>query len=146
MRAHRSFRFMLLAAVFSAFTAGAGSAQGAPLANQASSHICTKYAAPYGSDRHGRGTARRPFRSVERLDVSLRPGQTGCLRGGNYGTPNSRPAFTRPGVTIRSAPGEMATIFGGPYVMGAGTVLSHLRFDVDNVNHVLAVGEHCQPQ
>jgi len=49
-------------------------------------------------------------------------------------------------VTIRSAPGEVATIYGAPLVTGAGTTLSHLRFDVDNVNHVLAAGEHCQPR
>jgi hypothetical protein len=47
---------------------------------------------------------------------------------------------------IRSAPGEVATIYGGPWVSGEGTTLSHLRFDVDNVNHALAVGEHCQSQ
>ncbi len=28
---------------------------------------------------------------------------------------------------------------------GEGTTLSYLRFDIDNVTHRLAVGEHCQP-
>jgi Right handed beta helix region len=58
----------------------------------------------------------------------------------------SHPAFSRPNVTIRSAPGETATIAGAPSVTGEGTTLSHLHFDVDNVNHMLAVGEHCQAQ
>jgi Right handed beta helix region len=106
---------------------------------------CTKYAAPAGSDRAGRGTISRPYRTVGRLDRSLHAGQTGCLRRGEYGSASSFTTFSRPNVTIRSAPGEAATIAGAPKVTGEGTTLSHLRFDVDNVNHVLAVGEHCQP-
>ena len=65
----------------------------------------------------------------------------GCLRESVVGN-----LVYRPNVTIRSAPGELATIYGAPTVRGEGATLSHLRFDVDNVNHVLAVGEHCQSQ
>jgi hypothetical protein len=107
---------------------------------------CALYAAPTGSDRKGNGTIRRPYRTVGRLDRSLRAGQTGCLRGGRYGSASSHTIFSAANVTIRSAPGEAATIAGAPEISGEGTTLSHLRFDVDNVNHVLAVGEHCQPQ
>lgn len=131
----------VIAVFFSIFSSSDGAPRTAPHGRSA----CTKYAAPSGSDRHGRGTIRRPFRTVERLDLSLRAGQVGCLRAGAYGTPSSRPRLARAGVTLRSAPGEIATIYGAPLVTGAGTTLSHLRFDVDNVNHVLAVGEHCQP-
>jgi hypothetical protein len=113
---------------------------------QPSVSVCSKFAAPYGSDRRGRGTARHPYRTVGRLDRALRPGQTGCLRTGRYGTPSTHVTFFRADVTIRSAPGAVATIYGAPLVTGRGTTLSHLRFDVDNVSHVLAEGEHCQPR
>ena len=52
---------------------------------RADSRACDRYAAPRGSDKHGRGTARHPFHSVGRLDRALRPGQTGCLLPGTYG-------------------------------------------------------------
>jgi hypothetical protein len=44
---------------------------------------CSRYAAPW---THGAamGSAKRPFRSVQRLVDSLRPGQTGCLFPGTY--------------------------------------------------------------
>ena len=44
---------------------------------------CTYTAALSGSD-HSRGSASRPFHSVQRLVDRLRPGQTGCVRGGTY--------------------------------------------------------------
>src|SRR6059058_5062831 len=73
------------------------------------SAACTRYAAPWGSNR-SRGTFAHPFRGVRRLLLSLRPGQTGCLRAGIYrenlslrhgGSP------VRP-ITLRSSPGEGA--------------------------------------
>ncbi len=107
---------------------------------------CARFAAPSGSDRTGNGSLGRPYHTVTRLDRSLLPGQTGCLRAGRYGSPSSHTDFSRPYVTIRSAPGEVATIAGAPWVSGQGTTLSHLRFDVDNVDHILAAGEHCQSE
>jgi hypothetical protein len=74
---------------------------------------CTRFAAPWGSDRW-RGTRRRPLRTVMRLLRHLRPGQVGCLRAGTF---TGDVKFTRRGlpgkpVTLRSAPGEGARVVG----------------------------------
>lgn len=45
---------------------------------------CDRYAGPDGVDRRGRGTRRRPLRSVPRLLARLRAGETGCLLPGRY--------------------------------------------------------------
>jgi hypothetical protein len=98
---------------------------------------CDRYAAPWGSDR-GRGTIKRPFRTAQRLADSLRPGKTGCLRGGLYdetdegfvlrldhgGTDGRR-------LTIRSFPGERAKLVGIVYIVpGANYItLSHLSIE-----------------
>ncbi len=44
---------------------------------------CDRYASPRGSNR-ARGTQYNPFRTVQRLVRSLRPGMRGCLRRGSY--------------------------------------------------------------
>jgi parallel beta-helix repeat protein len=44
---------------------------------------CQKYAAAWASNGYA-GTAKAPFRTVQRLVDSLRPGQTGCLAAGTY--------------------------------------------------------------
>lgn len=94
---------------------------------------CTRYAAPWGRDSSG-GSARRPFRTAQRLADSLRPGQTGCLRGGRYdgGSEEYVLDVERGGrrgarVVIRSFPGERATLVGtvaierrAPFVTLAG--------------------------
>jgi hypothetical protein len=100
---------------------------------------CHRVAAPTGRD-HAAGTAAHPFRTVSRLIRSLQPGQTGCLRKGRYGGPRTKIDFWRHGITIRSYPGERATIQGWPYISGAGTTLSHLNFDLNNVGHTTS---HC---
>jgi hypothetical protein len=43
---------------------------------------CARWASSNGSDA-ARGTPSAPFRTVSRLGLSLRPGQTGCLVGGS---------------------------------------------------------------
>lgn len=79
---------------------------------------CTRFAAPWGSDRNG-GTKTRPFRTAQRLVDSLRTGQTGCLRRGVYDDTEDGYVvrFSRGGakgkpVTIRSFPGERAKLVG----------------------------------
>jgi nitrous oxidase accessory protein NosD len=78
---------------------------------------CDRVASPRGSDRN-RGTAAKPYASVAKLANSLRPGQTGCLRAGVY---RGRVKIRRGGragapATIRSAPGEQATVRGRLHV------------------------------
>ncbi len=105
-------------------------------ARQSSSN-CDLYAARHGSDRasvlhrrarHHRGrpgTLRNPFASPQRLSQALRPGQTGCLRSGTYNiAPQLR--FNHGGspgrpITLRSTPGEHATLHGGPVYIPAGS-------------------------
>ena len=74
---------------------------------------CTKYAAPDARGR-GRGTFRRPFRTVNRLAHSLRPGQTGCLRRGTFEEDVTlrRGGTSKRAVTLRSFPGERVTLRG----------------------------------
>jgi hypothetical protein len=98
---------------------------------------CQRFASPSGSDSTGRGTRARPFRSVVRLDRALRPGQTGCLRGGTYGSINTLIWLRnsgRPGhrITIRSFPGETALLRGWVALDGSYTTLSRLKIDGSN--------------
>ena len=95
---------------------------------------CTRYAAPRGSDG-SRGTRARPFRTVQRLADSLRPGQTGCLRGGLYADTDDgyvlkveRGGRRSAPVRIRSFPGERARLAGRIWVPEGSNnvVLSHL--------------------
>jgi nitrous oxidase accessory protein NosD len=74
---------------------------------------CDRVASTRGSNS-GTGTRARPFRSVRQLVRSLHPGQTGCLRAGNYvGTLEigRRGTAGRP-ITLRSYPGEAARLLG----------------------------------
>jgi hypothetical protein len=85
---------------------------GAPAAPTA----CTRYASPRGSDSAA-GTMGQPFRTVQRLADSLSAGQIGCLRGGTYTSGGSVLRVGHGGssgnpITIRSYPGERATLVG----------------------------------
>jgi parallel beta-helix repeat protein len=78
---------------------------------------CDKFASPHGSDRAS-GTIAHPFATPSRLISSLRPGQTGCLRGGVYRqdvTVRRGGASGRP-IVLRSYPGQRATIVGRLYL------------------------------
>jgi hypothetical protein len=89
---------------------------------------CTRVAAPYGSDA-AEGTDGAPYRSLQRLTRALGPGETGCLRAGEYG---GRDAFLdQPGVMLTSYPGEEATITAFLEVeeSAAGASVRNLRFD-----------------
>ena len=83
-------------------------------------------AAPWGSDRAS-GTSRAPFRSPGRLAASLRPGWTGCLRGGTY--TQTEVIVRRPNVTLRSAPGERALWRGRIVLEGRRQKLVDLDLD-----------------
>jgi parallel beta-helix repeat protein len=93
---------------------------------------CDRFAAPRGSDSNP-GTVREPFETVERLARSLRPGETGCLGSGLYGSD----LHLRQGgvqgkrLTLRPAPGAKATVCGFVVFMpGAGYWrLTGLRID-----------------
>jgi len=96
----------------------------------ASSSGCSRYAGPSGSDG-APGTARRPFRTVQRLANSLRPQETGCLLPGTYignvrfghGGRAGRP------ITVRSASGRSATIVGRIWIPKGSNrvILTQLR-------------------
>ena len=98
---------------------------------------CDLYASPSGSDALGAGSLAAPFGTVQKLDQTLRPGQTGCLRAGSYGSISTLHRIYASGtaaarLTIRSAPGETATVVGYVDIEGSYTTLSHLRIDGSN--------------
>jgi hypothetical protein len=108
---------------------GAGSASAAT--------TCSLYASPSGSDVSGTGALNSPLGSVQALDWTLRPGQTGCLLAGTYGSistvHNLGNAGTATGqITITSAPGQQAKVVGLVEVEGAYTTLSGLTIDGSN--------------
>lgn len=79
--------------------------------------VCDYVAAPGGRNRSP-GTVRRPFRTIQRLAAALKPGETGCLRGGTY---TENPDLFRGGqpgrpVTLRSYPGEQARLNGALWI------------------------------
>ncbi len=79
---------------------------------------CSYTAALSGSDHSG-GSASRPLRTVQRLVDRLRPGQTGCVRGGTYQesvTISQGGSGARSRVTLESYPGERATLVGRLYI------------------------------
>src|ERR1700760_196104 len=98
---------------------------------------CQRFASPQGSDSTGRGTRAHPFRSIMRLDRALRPGQTGCLRAGTYGSIHTLILLRNSGrhghrITIRSFPGETALVRGWVDIEGSYTTLSRLKIDGSN--------------
>ncbi|MEJ7891199.1 MAG: right-handed parallel beta-helix repeat-containing protein [Solirubrobacteraceae bacterium] len=80
---------------------------------------CDRYAGGFGSDS-APGTLTQPYRTAQRLANSLTAGQTGCLSTGTYTDELAGPYVLNvlrggaPGapVTIRSAPGQRATLRG----------------------------------
>jgi hypothetical protein len=114
---------LAIAGICAVLTGGSPFAAPSPLAT------CTKYAATWGSDTSP-GTRRRPLKTVQHLVDSLHRGETGCLRGGNYRTSGSGLQILRSGFTLRSYPGERATLEGNTQVQpGANDVtLSKLNF------------------
>jgi Right handed beta helix region len=119
----RATSSLLAALATGAALAACGSA---PQTSQAAPVRCDLYA------HAGAGTA-------QDLADALKPGQTGCLRGGDYVGTGSNGYVLRPSrggrrgrpIAIRSAPGERARLRGIIYVpAGSGRfVLSHTTID-----------------
>jgi hypothetical protein len=130
--------FVVLAAV--PWPIAPNASAGGPAASAAVVN-CTKYAAPPARGRARRnpqrGTRKHPFRSLQRLDVSLYPGQTGCLEGGTYGglhtwydlVRNGRPSAP---ITITAAPRARVKVVGWIALEGSYTTLSGLNIDDSN--------------
>jgi len=93
---------------------------------------CSLVAAPNGSNS-ARGSINRPYRTVRRLLRALRPGSIGCLRAGVYAEDVTirRGGRPRDPLTLRSFPGERATIRGRLYLArGASyTTIENLNLD-----------------
>jgi len=111
--------------------------QQTPLRYVARTHACDRFAAPWGTDDGGAGTAARPFRTPTKLDRTLFRGQTGCLLAGTYGDVNTRFRLTGSGtrsarITITSYPGQTATLVGWVDIEGSYTTVSHLKIDGSN--------------
>lgn len=105
-----------------------------PVASAASP--CDHWASPAGDDADP-GTKSRPVRHPRRLLLLLRPGQTGCLRGGTYGEALGEMILVdaiakgKARRIIRSAPGEQARIVGQMEIQSSVTDVTfrRLRFD-----------------
>jgi hypothetical protein len=67
---------------------------------------CPKVASPTGSDSNA-GTASSPYRTAQKVVDSLATGQTGCLNAGTY---SGDVTIRTDGVTLRSTPGDRATV------------------------------------
>jgi parallel beta helix pectate lyase-like protein len=106
---------------------------------------CDRMASPRGSDRN-RGTPAAPVRTAQALARVLRPGETGCLRGGTY---EGRPyvlSLRHPGrrgapITIRNYPGERARLLGITQIRPTARwiVLSGLYFEGDGSQNTIKI-------
>jgi parallel beta-helix repeat protein len=97
-----------------------------PAPSAEAQRVCKRMAAPWGSDRAS-GKPRAPFRTPGKLATALRPGWTGCLRGGTY--TQSEVIVRRRKVTLRSAPGERALWRGRIVLEGRRQKLVDLALD-----------------
>ena len=98
---------------------------------------CDLFASPTGSDSSGDGRLGSPFASLNKLDSNLRPGETGCLRAGSYGSSGTWHQIDTDGtkrgqITITAYPGENATVRGYVDIEGSYTTISHLSIDGSN--------------
>jgi parallel beta-helix repeat protein len=92
---------------------------------------CDKFAAPWGKDS-STGSARRPYRTAQRLVRSLARGNAvGCLRRGVY---RGDVTISRSRVTLRSRPGERATIVGRMRIEDSANFVTVTRLRLDGRN------------
>lgn len=124
---------------------GSSGSRSAPTPNV----TCDLIASPSGSDAQGNGSAARPYQSVVKLDSALAPGQTGCLRGGTYGSTTTRHALSHSGtptgqITITSYPGETATVVGWVVMEASYTTLAGLQIDGSNTFYKKTASSGCQ--
>jgi parallel beta-helix repeat protein len=83
-------------------------------------NVCDRYASVDGSD-NAAGTSHAPFRTAQKLAISLKPGETGCLGSATYTEPDDTLTISSGGargrpVVLRSEPGERASFSGQVYV------------------------------
>jgi hypothetical protein len=91
--------------VAGAAVAFAGSAV-LPTTTASAAISCAKYASPNGSDSNA-GTTASPYRTAQKVVSNLASGQTGCLLAGSY---SGNVTISTDGVTLRSVPGQRATL------------------------------------
>lgn len=103
-----------------------------PARSQAAPTRCDLIAAPGGRDS-APGTLERPVQSAQRLVNSLRPGETGCLRSGEYRS-DWQVEIGTPGITLTSYPGERATLHTRLWVQQEGDGVTVSRLDIDGRN------------
>ena len=96
---------------------------------------CTRVAAPHGSDGAA-GTEAAPFATAQHLVDSLRPGETGCLRSGTYNedVKVSKGGSASARVTLRSYPGERATVKGRFWIAEGADFVTVAQLDLNGVN------------
>jgi Right handed beta helix region len=110
---------------------------------------CDLVASPSGSDSTGDGTLANPYQTVVKLDEALAPGQTGCLRGGSYGSISTLHRLANNGtpsggqITITAYPGESPTVVGWVDIEGSYTTISDLKIDGSNNFYQMAPGSSC---
>jgi hypothetical protein len=97
---------------------------------------CDLYASPSGSDAN-LGSLASPFLTVPKLDRSLAPGQTGCLRAGTYGSTTTWTDLSASGtadapVTLTAYPNETATVAGAVAISGSYVTVTGLKIDGSN--------------
>jgi nitrous oxidase accessory protein NosD len=127
----RTRGLLALALLLGGLTLGCG--QAAPQAGPARGLLppprvdCDLYAATDGSDS-APGNRTSPFRTPQRLAAALRPGQTGCFRGGTYTF--SQMTVTRP-ITLAPYGDEAVTLKGTIKVIpgGAGSTIEGMQLD-----------------
>src|SRR5437763_4170615 len=120
-------RRSLVAAVVAA---GAIAASAGPAAADT---VCTRVAAPNGSDS-GAGTAGDPYATAQRLVRSLQPGDTGCLRAGTYSenvTIDNGGSGDDSRVTVTSYPGDRATLDGRLYISDNANYVTVSNLELD---------------
>ena len=128
----RGPRKTLLLALMFGLAACAGFAGSASAAT-----TCNLYASPTGSDASGAGTLSSPLGSVAGLDGALKPGQSGCLLAGTYGSTTTVHNLGNNGtaggqITITPAPGQSVKVVGLVELEGSYTTLSGLTIDGSN--------------
>jgi len=108
---------------------------------------CSLYASPNGSP-YGDGSSGSPFRSAQQLVDALSAGETGCLESGTYdlagGSSGSQLKFNHGGsngapITLTSAPGQTATLTGGPVYVPNGSdyvTISNVQINTTGTDQV----------
>ena len=104
------------------------SALSVPAADATSPRQCDRFAAVGGNDS-ARGTHARPVHSARRLVRSLKPGQTGCFRKGEYSF--SQLIVATPRITLTSVGHRRAELKGDLKVNPSGkrSVIKGLRLN-----------------